>query len=257
MFRSIAIVVMFCCATVTAEAALLGRAALTPGGTDYQAYYDDVLNITWLADANLANTNAFGVTGIDQYGMMAWATANQWITAMNIASYLGLTSWRRPVINPVDGIAYRNSGSFDGSTDLWWNISAPGTIFAGSTASEMAHLYYNTLGNQGGNNFIGQANSCLYELPYFCLANLGPFTNLQASAYWSGSGVDTGGSTGVWSFSFGAGFQTSSGAGPGSQHFVWAVHDGDPFSVVPVPPAVWLFGSALGVMGWMRRKVSG
>jgi hypothetical protein len=25
-------------------------------------------------------------------------------------------------------------------------------------------------------------------------------------------------------------------------------------SVVPVPPAVYLFGSALGVMGWMRRK---
>lgn len=28
------------------------------------------------------------------------------------------------------------------------------------------------------------------------------------------------------------------------------------YSVVPVPPAVWLFGSALGVMGWMRRTVS-
>jgi hypothetical protein len=25
-------------------------------------------------------------------------------------------------------------------------------------------------------------------------------------------------------------------------------------SVVPVPGAVWLFGSALGVMGWVRRK---
>jgi hypothetical protein len=24
-------------------------------------------------------------------------------------------------------------------------------------------------------------------------------------------------------------------------------------AVVPIPPAVWLFGSALGVMGWMRR----
>lgn len=23
---------------------------------------------------------------------------------------------------------------------------------------------------------------------------------------------------------------------------------------VPIPPAVWLFGSALGLMGWMRRK---
>jgi hypothetical protein len=26
--------------------------------------------------------------------------------------------------------------------------------------------------------------------------------------------------------------------------------------VVPVPAAVWLFGSALGVMGWLRRKAS-
>ena len=25
---------------------------------------------------------------------------------------------------------------------------------------------------------------------------------------------------------------------------------------VPIPPAVWLFGSALGVMGWMRRKAT-
>lgn len=26
--------------------------------------------------------------------------------------------------------------------------------------------------------------------------------------------------------------------------------------IVPLPPAVWLFGSALGVMGWMRRQIS-
>lgn len=28
------------------------------------------------------------------------------------------------------------------------------------------------------------------------------------------------------------------------------------FATVPVPPAVWLFGSALGLMGWMRRKAA-
>ncbi len=28
------------------------------------------------------------------------------------------------------------------------------------------------------------------------------------------------------------------------------------FTPIPVPAAVWLFGSALGLLGWMRRKVS-
>lgn len=36
------------------HAELLGRAALTPGGSDYRAYYDGVLNITWLVDVTPA-----------------------------------------------------------------------------------------------------------------------------------------------------------------------------------------------------------
>jgi hypothetical protein len=26
--------------------------------------------------------------------------------------------------------------------------------------------------------------------------------------------------------------------------------------VVPIPATTWLFGSALGLMGWMRRRIS-
>jgi hypothetical protein len=40
----------------------------------------------------------------------------------------------------------------------------------------------------------------------------------------------------------------------------WTPHDMDQIriltAVVPVPAAVWLFGSALGLLGWVRRKVA-
>jgi hypothetical protein len=27
-------------------------------------------------------------------------------------------------------------------------------------------------------------------------------------------------------------------------------------SIIPIPAAVWLFGSALGLLGWMRREAT-
>ena len=43
-----------------AHGALLGRVPLTPGSTDYQAYYDDGLDITWTRNANLAAVQRIG-----------------------------------------------------------------------------------------------------------------------------------------------------------------------------------------------------
>ncbi len=63
--------------TLSSQAALIGvLPASPPIGTDWQAVYDDDRNITWIVDANLAASNAFGVAGINANGTMNWNTAN-------------------------------------------------------------------------------------------------------------------------------------------------------------------------------------
>ena len=99
-----------------------------------EAYYDTVLNITWLADANAAGSST-----------MNWYSAIAWAAGLNIN---GITGWRLPVVNPIDGTTADDQDiSYIGTEDRGYNDSAPGTLYAGSTASEMAYMFYNTLGN--------------------------------------------------------------------------------------------------------------
>lgn len=66
--------------STSVSAALLGRLSSTPGGTDYQAYYDDQLDITWSAAVN--------VNGPD-----TWANHVGWASLYSID---GVTGWRLP-----------------------------------------------------------------------------------------------------------------------------------------------------------------
>lgn len=84
-------------------------------------------------------------------------------------------------------------------------------------------------------------------------ASSGPFNNIQ-NAYWSGTESSTF-PTNAYSFNFLSGNQGT--VGKGVARFGWAVHDGDVPAVVPVPAAVWLFGSGLvGLIGIARRKTA-
>jgi hypothetical protein len=75
-------------------ATLIGVLPATPGGTDYQAYYDDVADLTWLANANAAGME------------MDWTTANAWAAGLDID---GVTGWRLPASVPCIGFSCTGS----------------------------------------------------------------------------------------------------------------------------------------------------
>jgi len=228
----------------SADAALIGRLAATLGGTDYQAYYDDVANLTWLADANYAQTS-----GYDDDGRMTWQAANDWAAQLTVD---GVGDWRLANTNPVNDTAYNYGFTDNGSTDFGRNVSRSGTAYAGSQGSELANLFYNVLGNVSNYDSSGVFdNGCAGS----CLTSTGPFSNVQFNVYWSATEYAPS-TLNAWLFNMTSGIQTN--VTKDSSFYGWAVQSGDVGSAtpaVPVPAAVWLFGSGLlGLVGVARRK---
>ena len=208
-------------ASFSADAALISRL----GGL---AYYDDVNNLTWLADANYAMTSGF-----DGDGLMTWDAANAWVAGLNVA---GITGWRLP-----DTIDVGNDGTT--FTNVYQGVDAGYNI---STHSEMSNTFYNVLGNIAFYDTAGIGPQLGYGL-----SSTDSFSNLQSNNYWSATEYAP--NTGLaWVFSMGTGVQGNSNKS--SSGYAWAVQTGD-VSAVPVPAAMWLFGSGLlGLIGVARRK---
>lgn len=178
-----------------------------------QAVYDACLNVTWLVNANLPATLPLGISGIQSDGSMYWPTAASWIQALNATAYLGFSDWRLPVVRPINGTAFVGSATTQqqntGQIDLGYNISAPGTLYAGSTATELPFLFYNELQGQGIYSVTGSSQAA--QLP----GGGTPFQNISlTNRYWTGTAYST---NGAYAFDFAHGDQhayvATSGAG--------------------------------------------
>ena len=236
-----------------AQATLISRLA-------GKAYYDTVLDITWLQNANLADTETFGVGGVNAAGFMTWNTANLWITAMNAnggTGYLGINNWRLPTLSPVNGSSFNTGFSNNGTTDGGTGATGIGwQTGSGAFVSEMGYMYYANLANLGfcTPNGSGSPTSCDTQAG-FGLTNTAPFSNLQAGHWWSGLEFAPNPSA-AWLFHFDLGRQ---GAGnKDATLFAWAVRSGDVAATVPEPGSVLLVGAGLlGLMGAKRSKRRG
>jgi hypothetical protein len=189
--------------TTSAPATLV--VALAPLGARLNgaAYYQPQLDATVVADANLPAKMPLGVSGIATDGTMTWSTAVVWVQALNASSYLGFADWRLPSVKPVNGSAFQfNSLSSDvsgytGSIDLGYNISAPGSTYPGSTASELAYLFYNVLGSVAKYSVTGVAQD-------FESNTDEPLLDVAANDYWTSQ---TYGSDGAIAFDLSQGSQ--------------------------------------------------
>lgn len=193
--------------------------------------YDSTQNITWLQDANYAQTSGFDATGA-----MTWDQAQAWVAQLN---YGGYGDWRLP-----SGRLIGSSGfSYDGSTDNGYN----------NTRGEIGHLFAE-LGNNPACNtsgVCGQPDAGFLHVQFTDPDSQLPvaFANVLPASYWLGEEwkMDP---VYAWRYNNSVGAQNTEFVF--NEFYAWAVRDGD-VSDVPIPAAAWLFGSALLGLAGVRR----
>lgn len=180
--------------------------------------YDDVLDITWMQDANYISTSGFSTNG-----SVNKENANNWIDNLVFAGY---DDWRLPNQTPLNGGAFNFGFSFNGTTDRGFNQLG--------THNELAYMFSTNLSNisswrpdgNPSNAGVGTFNSSFLDGD---TDELFSFENIGIT-YWSNPENDP-----IPNASWGLNFQDFANTATGEVQLltnlaelsVWAVRDGD------------------------------
>jgi len=166
------------------------------------------------------------ITWAQPDALRTWDDANAWAAGLTLG---GATEWRLPYISVAAG-----AGPFTGTP-----VDCSTATELACRDNELGYMFYQNLSGTLGQSILTSGDP-----------DLALFPSLQSIYYWSGTEFD---SSNAWLFDFFGGNQGSVSQDL-SYYYSWAVHAGN-VSAVPVPAAVWLFGSGLmGLLGLARRK---
>ncbi|WDD98747.1 PEP-CTERM sorting domain-containing protein [Thalassomonas actiniarum] len=139
--------------TSQANAGLLERTIVVDGGPDVEAYYDDVLDVTWLKNANFVETTDYDADG-DNF--LPWESARNWVEQLSIGKF---DDWRLPSIQALDATAgFDYYQTYDGSTDVGYNST--------SELHELAYMINVNLGLESKFNTNHTNNSKWANYPW-------------------------------------------------------------------------------------------